>query len=155
MRWRWNGILALLWLAMALPAAAGTGRVLKVLPELLDKGGKTSLYPSLYERDAYQAMLRQHPALVSGIRFYVQWRTKAPIWERLRIRLEMRGGAQGNLASQLSLEKPVPTRSGLLGQWTAITLDGDPYKKFGSVSAWRVTLWEGGKLLGEQKSFLW
>ena len=28
-------------------------------------------------------------------------------------------------------------------------------KRYGDVTAWHVTLWEGGRLLGEQKSFLW
>jgi hypothetical protein len=33
--------------------------------------------------------------------------------------------------------------------------DGDAYKQFGEVTAWRVSLWSGDQLLGEQKSFLW
>jgi hypothetical protein len=32
---------------------------------------------------------------------------------------------------------------------------GDEYKKLGELVAWRVTLWDGDKLLAEQKSFLW
>ena len=39
--------------------------------------------------------------------------------------------------------------------WTALKLEGDELRNFGSLVAWRVTLWNGGQLLGEQKSFLW
>jgi hypothetical protein len=48
----------LCWLGLALPAPAATGRLMKVLPEYLDAKGLTSLSPSLFERDAYQAILR-------------------------------------------------------------------------------------------------
>jgi hypothetical protein len=34
-------------------------------------------------------------------------------------------------------------------------IDGENYKNFGELVAWRVTLWAGDQLLGEQKSFLW
>jgi hypothetical protein len=44
---------------------------------------------------------------------------------------------------------------GTFRQWTSLTLGGDDYKNFGSVVAWRVTLWRGGELLDEKKSFLW
>jgi hypothetical protein len=32
---------------------------------------------------------------------------------------------------------------------------GDPFRSGGSVSAWRVSLWNGDQLLAEKKSFLW
>ena len=43
----------------------------------------------------------------------------------------------------------------LVSHWTGLALKGDEYEQFGEVTAWRVTLWEGTQLLGEQKSFLW
>ena len=49
------------WFAAVLTAGASTGRVFKVLPHFLDTNGVHTLSPSLYERDAYQAHLRQHP----------------------------------------------------------------------------------------------
>src|SRR5437899_2397501 len=36
-------------------ATAATGRIIKVLPHLLDLQGHHALSPSLYDRDAYQA----------------------------------------------------------------------------------------------------
>src|SRR2546427_652823 len=90
----------------------------------------------------------------SAIRFDIQWKSKGPVWEPLKLKLELRGIAEGNLPRQLTLEQPVePT--GWLGRWTGLTLGGQDYKTFGEVIAWRVTLWENDQLIGEQKSFLW
>jgi hypothetical protein len=139
----------------SVPVRAATGRVVKVLPEYLDLQGRNSISPSLYERDAYQALLRMHPERRSGIRFYVHWKIKGPAWEPLKVRLEIRGGAQGRLPATQTLEEPIRTTRGWLRHWTEITLKGDEYKKFGDVAAWRVTLWEGSQQLGEQHSFLW
>src|SRR6266705_3403962 len=94
-------LLSMLWfLACTLSVEAGTGKVAKVLPHFLDLQGRHTLYPSLYERDAYQALLRQHPEKRSGIRFDVEWRTKGPIWEPLTLRVELRGIAEGNLPKE-------------------------------------------------------
>ena len=48
------------WLAVIWSAQAATGRVIKVLPQFLDLKGRNSLTPSLYERDVYQNVLRDH-----------------------------------------------------------------------------------------------
>ena len=44
---------------------------------------------------------------------------------------------------------------GWLSHWSGVALSSKEYKELGEVTAWRVTLWEGSQLLGEQKSFLW
>jgi len=36
-----------------------------------------------------------------------------------------------------------------------LPLDGADFKRIGEVTAWRATLWDGDKMIGEQKSFLW
>src|SRR5579859_3654755 len=136
-------------------AAAATSCVLKVLPEFLDLKGRNSLSPSLYERDVYQVTLREHPERRSGIRFYIEWKSKKPVWEPLLARVELRGIAEGKQPRQLVLERGVANPGGKLSHWTDITLKGEDYKKFGSVTAWRVTLWEGQTLVGRQQSFLW
>lgn len=141
-------------IAAVLPAAAESGQVMKVLPHFLDTNGLHTLSPSLYERDAYQAYLRQHPEKRSGIRFDVQWKAKGPSFEPRTLRLELRGIAKGSLPRALTLDQTV-TSAGWFGRWTSIVLAGDKYRDFGEVTAWRVTLWEGAQLLGEQKSFLW
>jgi hypothetical protein len=143
------------WLVMALPAGAASGKVVKVLPEFLDLKGRNSLAPSLYERDAYQAILREHPERRSGQRFYVQWKLKGPAWEPLTLRYELRGVAEGNLPKELVHDQPLKNPGGRFSHWAEFTLTGEEYKKLGAVTAWRVTLWEGTTFLGEQRSFLW
>ncbi len=143
-------------LAATLPAGAATGRVVKVLPHYLDLKGRHSLSPSLYDRDAYQAQLRQHPEQRSGLRFDVLWRGRAPGGTKLKIRAELRGTAKGNLPSQKTLEAEVEVgKSGASTRWAKLMLTEDEYKKLGEVTAWRVTLWNGDQFVAEQKSFLW
>jgi len=144
---------AALLLATTLCSVAATGRVAKVLPHFLDLKGRHALSPSLYERDAYQAQLRQHPEQRSGLRFDILTRVRTRNAVNLRLKVEMRGIAQGNLPSEKILEKEVKAGGG--SRWTAITLGSDDYKILGEITAWRVSLWEGDQLIGEQKSFLW
>ena len=140
--------------AIALSAQGATGRIIKVLPQFLDLEGRNSISPSLYDRDAYQVRLRLHPEQRSTMRFDVQWKTKSPVWEPLKLRLEMRGIAQSNLPKELTLDLPVEP-SGWFSRWDRVVLTGEQYKDLGEITAWRVTLWEGTQLLEEQKSFLW
>ncbi|MGO8926176.1 MAG: hypothetical protein ACLQU3_04690 [Limisphaerales bacterium] len=141
-------------LVVAWSAQAATGRVIKVLPQFLDLKGRNSLSPSLFERDTYQANLRDHTNLCSGMRFNVQWTTKGQAAAPVKLRVELRGIARGDFPRQLVLEKAVEP-GGRFSHWAELKLVGEQYKDFGKVTAWRVTLWEGNRLLGEQKSFLW
>ncbi|MEW6305235.1 MAG: hypothetical protein AB1705_17295 [Verrucomicrobiota bacterium] len=148
-------VLALL-LLLGLPfvsEAATTARIVKVLPHLLDKQGRHALSPSLYERDAYQSVLRANPELCSGLRFDVQWRGTGLSKKNLRMKVEIRAGAS-SLGQPVVIEQPVKP-NGILGYWAAVTLDGEAYQKAGKIVAWRVTLWDGDTQLAEQKSFLW
>jgi hypothetical protein len=147
-------VLAALWCAGTLSASAATGRVVKVLPHFLDLKGRHSLSPSLYDRDAYQVQLRQHPEQRSALRFDVHWRASAANG-KLKLRAELRGTAQGNLPRETSLESEFSGSKRSVNRWTSLTLAGEDYKNFGEVTAWRVTLWDGDQLVGEQKSFLW
>jgi len=144
----------LLMLALAVPAGAVEGHVFKVLPQFLDLDGKESLTPSLYDRDAYQGVLRAHPEKRSGLRFAVQWKVSFPKAPSRLLRVELRGVGPDGLPSKTTLELPLTTKHAF-SHWEYLKLQGDDYKKFGEMSAWRVTLWEGDKLLDEQKSFLW
>ena len=146
--------LLLMLFAPALIARAVDGRVIKVLPHFLDRDGRHALSPSLYERDAYQARLRQQPQKRSAIRFDVQWKVRKPETAQHILQVEMRGVAEGNSPKHKVLEKPVKG-GGWFSHWSSLTFGDDEYKQFGEVTAWRVTLWEGDLLLGEQKSFLW
>jgi len=139
-------------LAMA-SASDATGRVMKVLPLYLDLQGRDAISPSLFDRDAYQAQLRQHTNEISAIRFDILWKVSAGKDSKLKLRAELRGIGEHNLPRQTVLEKEVAPK--FFRSWTSLTLGGDELKNFGSPVAWRVTLWNGDRLLGEQKSFLW
>lgn len=146
---RWLVVLALALSTLAAPAA--TNKVIKVLPFLLDKEGRQSLSPSLYDRDAYQAKLRASPGECSGLRFDVQW--KAPKGANLKLKVELRGMKDGR--PQTKVLETALAKPSAFGRWTKLTLTGEEFQKFGRLSAWRVTLWDGDRLLGEQASFLW
>ena len=142
---------------------AAEGRVLKVLPLRLDLQGHDAISPSLFDRDAYQAHLRQYTNEISAIRFDVLWKASSlsrqskPAADAkgatLKLRAELLGVGDRSLPRQTVLETKVTPH--FLRHWTSLTLGGDDLRKFGSLVAWRVTLWNGDQLLGEQKSFLW
>jgi hypothetical protein len=136
---------------LATQVSAAPARILKVLPQFLDLEGRHAPSPSLYDRDAYQAELRAHPEKVSGMRFAVQWNTKEKTAFRLRI--ELRGIRHGE-TTRAVVEESVRHR-GLFSSWANPALTGDAYKKFGMLTAWRATLWNGENLVVGQNSFLW
>ena len=94
--------ISLLLLAVCASASAASGRIIKVLPHLLDLQGRHALSPSLYDRDAYQAYLREHPEKQSGIRFDVEWSAKAGPEEALKLLVEVRGISRGDLPERES-----------------------------------------------------
>jgi hypothetical protein len=141
-----------LW-AAAHAADGVSGKIIKVLPFFLDHEGQIAKSPSLYDRDAYQAELRENTNLVSGIRYDVQWSAKNAGNARLKIRIELRGTTSSNLPKFKTLEAEV--KDGYFSTWTPLPLTGEAYHQFGAVTAWRATIWDGERLLGEQKSFLW
>jgi hypothetical protein len=139
--------------AAARTAGAADGKIIKALPQFLDAQGRSALSPSLFDRDAYQAYLRNHPAERTALKLAVEWKAGGVDWSRVKLRAELRG-ALGNSLRDTTLEMPVK-KNGLFSNWTEFKIDGEDYQKFGELVAWRVTLWEGDKPLAEQQSFLW
>jgi hypothetical protein len=142
-------LFALLLLAAA-AAQAGPAKVIKVLPHFLDSKGRDSVSPSLFERDAYQMKLRENATNRSALRFDVQWRAAG--MENLVLRVEARGMA-GRVPQTRVVEEKVA--AGRFSTWTALTIGGEDYKKFGELISWRATLWSGTNRVAEQDSFLW
>ena len=136
--------------AFASAAVAPSEKILKVLPHFLDQKGRASLSPSLFDRDAYQEVLRGSATKRSGLRFDVQWR--ASYFRAMKVRVEAKGAA-GREPKTVVLEQAV--KPGPLNQWTALAITGDDYKNFGELISWRATLLDGTNVLAEQKSFLW
>ena len=147
------GLILLGSLSMVFADDAAAGRVVKVLPLFLDLKGHDAVSPSLYDRDAYQVFLRQHPNQRSAIRFDVLWKASKTGNAEVKLWVELRGIGQNGLPRQATLDQVV--KPGFFRHWTSVTLGGEEYKNFGELVAWRVTLWSGDQLLGEQKSFLW
>ena len=144
-------ILFPLLLLPLLDAAAASARIHKLLPHYLDHNGHHALSPSLYDRDAYQALLRKNPELRSGLSLDINW--KGPRSTNLMLRVELRG-IRGNTTTGKTLEKALKAPA-FFSRWTSLTFTGEEYKAFGEITSWRATLWEGDKLLAEQRSFLW
>ncbi len=135
-------------------ASGATGRILKVLPQYLDKEGRHTLSPSLFERDAYQAHLRRHPELRHGMRFAIQWKVKGKPTSQLKLRLELRSVTACGLLQSTVLEKPIkPNR--WFSRWTYVILGPEICRCIGEIQAWRVSLWDGDELVADQSSFLW
>ena len=131
---------------------APSGSVVKVLPLLLDLKGRDAVSPSLFDRDAYQFYLREHTNEVSTVRFDVLWSTANTGKSELKLRLELRGLDTNGLPRLATLEQTVTPH--FFRHWTSFK-PNDDNKNFGDTTAWRATLWAGGQMLGEQKSFLW
>jgi hypothetical protein len=148
----WLAMLCLLTLT-ARPVAAASGKVIKALSQFLDAQGHAAIAPSLYDRDAYQAFLRRLPAERKGLRLAVQWKAGKVDWSKVTLRAELRGVLVNDFHTT-TLETSVK-KNGLFSNWTYFKIDGDDFKKFGDLVAWRVTLWEGQTQLAAQQSFLW
>src|SRR5690349_2174877 len=108
-------------LCSSLSLQAAEAKILKVLPQYIDLDGHRSLSPSLYERDAYQALLRKHPEKRSGLRFDINWKAKRHDDEKLTLRLELRGSGR-DYSQPIVLERPVrPAR--LFSTWSSLLLE--------------------------------
>ncbi|MFZ1073141.1 MAG: hypothetical protein WAO21_06860 [Verrucomicrobiia bacterium] len=148
--------LMILLLFAVLPAFADgieKGRIVKMLPLFLDLKGHDAVSPSLYDRDAYQAYLRQHTNEISAIRFDFLWQVENPSAEKYKLQIELRGIGAGGKPTRTVLEEEA--QPPLLRRWNSLILGGADYRNFGGVVSWRATLWRGDRLLSEQKSFLW
>jgi hypothetical protein len=140
--WMWGGLV---------PANSASATIGKVLPHLVDREGKHTLSPSLYERDAYQAHLRSTPQEIGGLRFDVSWKVSRDLAEGLRMRIEMRGTGQADV---IVVEQPVQRRP-WYDRWTSVRLDDETFGRLGRLIAWRASLWRGPQMIAEQRSFLW
>ncbi len=152
-------IASILWTLLCTPidstaAEAVRGvKIQKVLPHYLDKQGRHSLYPSLLERDAYQAKLRGDVLLRGGLRFDIRLGA-IPKGAELTLHLEARGNAHDGLATAVQLVHPLAPKD-RYHRWTRLVLSKEDYTKLGQMIAWRATLRQGETILAEQRSFLW
>lgn len=135
-------------------AEAPRAKAIQVFRFLVDAEGRHALSPSLLDRDAYQAHLREHPAKVNGLRFVIQWKRQSESPANPSIRVEVRSG-NGNAIGEFSKTAPLKVRRTRRSQQHRITISGEEYARLGKVIAWRVSLWDGETMLAQEKSFLW
>ena len=76
---------------------------------------------------------------------------KAADWPRLKLRIEVRGSK----TTEPYVREEAARRNHWYHRWSSLVLDGESYHRLGELIAWRTTLWEGDKLLAQQRSFLW
>lgn len=146
-------IVVLAWLAGAPAVRGAPDQIIKVLPHYLDLQGRHAVSPSLFERDAYQAMLRQNPHKQGGLQFDIQWKARQRPGRALQLRLELVTVVHPK-GSPFAVDLEVkPT--GSFRRWKRVKLDKALTDRLGQVIAWRIVLREGGLELSEQKSFLW
>ncbi|MEC8927866.1 MAG: hypothetical protein VX705_01515 [Verrucomicrobiota bacterium] len=134
------------------PVVGGKARILKVLPHYVDQDGRHSQGPGLLDRDIYQQELRGRPEDVKALRFDVKWVGRGLDPKQTKLRIELRSSKAGVEGVTLE-EKARPRR--MFSSWTTVAMAADIYAAFGVMESWRVTLWEGDRLVSEQKSFLW
>lgn len=138
----------------AAEAASSEIKIVKTLRHLLDKQGRHTLSPSLLDRDAYQAFLREHPEDVTGLRFDVQWRRDKRDRSELKMRVEIRHGS-GSAIETMTRTVPVESPSRRRSHWQQIAISNENYQALHEVIAWRVSIWQDGTELASQESFLW
>lgn len=140
-------------LCFCISGEAAQAKIIKVLPHLLDAEGRHSLSPSLYQRDAYQALLRKNPAMQSTMRFDVQWKAKGVKSSHLRIRLELH--MSKNESGKPHVLEVLAKRPRWFSKWSSLKLEEIDFPNLGRLISWRATLWDGDRQLTELKSFLW
>lgn len=133
-------------------AFAGEARIIKVLPQLLDKQGRSALSPSLFERDAYQFKLRQNPSEISALRFEIQYKAKG-LEGPLLLRLDIRG-SKSQMGKHYVFEAPAK-KTGWFSSWGRVDLNPAAREEVGEVVAWRASLVQNGVVVATQESFLW
>ncbi len=131
-----SSVVAFLLFFLALPLIAADAKIHKVLPHFVDKEGRHTLSPSLYERDAYQAQLRNNPQQRRGLRFDVHWKARKS--DALKLRVDMRGSLT-NEATNVSVELPVKP-PGFFSKWSAVHVRGPDYARLGGAPrCWTAT----------------
>lgn len=126
----------------------------KTLRHLLDTQGRHTQSPSLLDRDAYQAHLREHPEEVTGLRYELQIKYSSRPLAPLTIRVEIRHGKAADIQTTTHETKFEPAGR-RRSQWARLTIEGEDFQALGDIIAWQVTLWDGESKVASDESFLW
>lgn len=130
-------------------------QVVKVNRTLLDQWGHETgtEVGDLKAEAVYQFDLRHNPKLQFGARFHIKWKApdKAP---QLKLQLDVRGLTADNLVVYDTLTEEHPAMDGW-AEWSTIDIKGERFKKLGTITAWKVSIFSGGELKAELPSGNW
>ncbi len=139
-------------LPLALDDAYKVEKVFSLLidPEVAGKGTSPWLKMET-DRRYFGALNSFERRRRDGHSYTVHWGARQTAPGGLTVRFEYR---QQKLGSQVQAQEVFyPKVSGSMR--TEFTVQGDEYYQDGQVTAWRVVLVEGGRVVGLQQSFLW
>ena len=71
----------------------------------------------------------------------------------LQLRIELRCNKEGQVTNSTRVASV--SRTGFIGRWQSLKIEGEAFEKLGSVLAWHVSLWDADRQIAEQKSYLW
>ena len=150
-----NRLIATILILFAVSTAnlwAQEQRVIKVLPHLMDKQGRHATSPNLFERDAYQAWLRENPDEQSGVRYDIQWQSY--ISGDYELKLELLGKVFDGKPKTKTVTRKFKVKN-RRRKWDVVKFEGDEFRQFGQIVAWRVSIWQGDEMVAKKQSFLW
>ncbi|MFC0018681.1 hypothetical protein [Roseibacillus persicicus] len=102
------------------------------------------------QKRLYGAVEQEDREKRKGQYYSVRWRAN-PVGGLVQIRFQYRQAATASKVLAVTQTVPADEGTGVV----EFSVAGDSYRKGGRVLAWRMTLSQGGNLLGEEKSFLW
>lgn len=148
--------------AEQLPAA---GRHLKkVLFFWLDEDGQYSQHPSMFERDAYQAYLRDNPEEIHGLKVAVLLSGSSGKLESSSLELKIQGPPGPEIKEPLEFRLELADKlDRKLRRWVYWDIDpvnaeaSDEALKLlpESIVSWRLTLLDEGQPVDRLQSYLW
>lgn len=98
----------------------------------------------------YGAILADEVESRRGHYFVITWVNKGPA-ANFTTRFEYRQNKTRDVVRTLTMEHP--NAKGASRSTFAVL--GDAYRAYGPVTSWRFSVWQGDKLVGEEKSFIW
>lgn len=128
--------------------------VLKVNRTFLDANGHETVEIGDLKAEAeYQYELRHRPELQHGVRFRVKWDAPDEA-AQVRVQVDVRGLNPANETLYDTVSIMIGRTDGW-AQWTALDIPQSRLKRLGSIQAWKVTIFAGGKAMAVLPSGNW
>jgi hypothetical protein len=138
----------------AKPPSAPGYEIMKVNHEFIDLAGETQAeIANWVDRAKYQQAVKK--VAHKGVRFFVHWQVPSTLMRDLTIKIETQGwDSDGGRETQETLVRTYPKIPNYSG-WAVLDLEGDRYRDFGRMMAWKVTILHQGEVMATRESFMW